>query len=150
MDPDLTDLDDVRDYLRIVEILDSIPRRNRTPIGKKIFEKAELAAEEGRPRYLVSGALGAKARVLFLFHPGDRDERRELLHFLTTLLHARFVHLAADADSCVTLGVATEPYPTSGRSHDYQLAEGDLWEESPEFKRQTAESYALHFPSDPV
>lgn len=150
MDPDLTDITKIHDYLRIVEVLDSIPRRSRTPIGRKVFEKVRLAGEQGRPRYFVTETLDGKGRLLFIAHPGDRKERREFLHLLTTVFHAKFLTVAPCPDEAVTLGVATEPYPSEGRSHDYFLCQGELWDVDEDFARQRDEMYEQYFPSDPA
>jgi hypothetical protein len=133
MDPDLTDIDRVHDYLKVAEVLDSIPRRNRTPIGKRFLEKAESARSENRPRYFVVKAVNGNGRILFMSHPGTRSERREFLKFLTTLLHAKFLTVSDDPDTALTLGVGTEPYPNAGRSHDYCLCIGHLWHEDADF-----------------
>lgn len=50
----------------------------------------------------------------------------------------------------VTLGVATEPYPAGGRSHDYVLCEGEVWEAQADFVNRLDDLYAQHFPSDHV
>jgi hypothetical protein len=150
MDPDLTDITKIHDYLRVVEVLDSIPRRTRTPVGRMVFEKAELAQQEDRPRYFVTSVLDGSGRLLFIAHPGEREERREFLQFLTTLLHAKYLTVVPDPDKAVTLGVATEPYPSAGRSHDYMLCEGRLWDENEEFSRNRDELYGEYFTADPA
>ncbi len=150
MDPELTDISRIHDYLRVVEVLDSIPRRTRTPVGRLVFEKARLAREQERPRYFVTSGLEGKGRILFIAHPGDREDRREFLHVLTTLFHAKYLTIAADPAQAVTLGVATEPYPAAGRSHDYLLCQGEVWEENQEFNRQREELYPQYFPSEPA
>lgn len=150
MDPDLTELPKIHDYLRVVEVLDSIPRRTRTPIGRLVFEKARLAGDQDRPRHFVTSALEGNGRVLFIAHPGERQDRREFLHLLTTLFHAKYLTVAAEPVQAVTLGVATEPFPSAGRSHDYLLCEGELWDENDRFIRQRDELYPQYFPPDPA
>jgi hypothetical protein len=137
------------DYLWVVEVLDSIPRRTRTPVGRLVLDKARLAGEQDRPRYFVMAAMDGAARILFISYPGDRQERREFLHLLTTLVHAKYLTVAPDPVQAVTLGVATEPYPSAGRSHDYLLFEGEVWDENEEFVRQRDELYSTYFPSNP-
>lgn len=150
MDPDLTDVTRIHDYLRVVEVLDSIPRRTRTPVGRLVFDKARLAGEQDRPRYFVTLAMDGVGRILFISHPGDRQKRRDFLHMLTTLFHAKYLTVAPDPVEAVTLGVATEPYPSAGRSHDYLLCQGEVWEQNEDFVRQRDELYATYFPSDPA
>lgn len=149
MDPSLTELSNIHDYLRILEILDSIPRRDRAVVGKMVIEKAELAGKQGRPRYFVTRALDDRARVLIIAHPGPRDDRREFLHLLTTVFHAKYLEVAPAPTDAITLGVATEPTPTAGRSHDYMLAEGEVWDVDEGFISARDATYADYFPTEP-
>lgn len=149
MDPNLTDITRILEYLQVIEVLDSIPRRTRTPVGRLVLDKARLAGEQDQPRYFVTSAMDGVARILFISHPGDRQQRRDFLSQLTTLFHAKYLTDAADPNEAVTLGVATEPYPSAGRTHDYLLYKGEIWEENEDDVRRRDELYATYFPSGP-
>ncbi len=124
MAPEFSDTQDPHDYLMMAEILDSIPRRWRGRLGRQILEKATEAREQDQ---MTSFRAQIRGRwwLLFIAHPGTRSERRESLQLLTGVLAFRQADLHPDDfEERLVLGVATEPYPNDGRSHDYFLANG--------------------------
>jgi hypothetical protein len=87
---------------------------------------------------------------LFISHPGNRDERREYLHLLTTVFHEKYESVAPEPESVVTLGLATEPSPAEGRSTDYLLCQGVVWDPNAQFVEDRAELYEKYFPASPL
>lgn len=120
-DPLYTNFETPSDYLEVIEFLDRIPLLPRVEFGKGVIKKCQ---EVG-----TTGEWGAKLTILpegvivFLSDPSDREERVKRLQGLTVARHSQLVEATGIAD-LITLGIATEPIPTTGRSHDYLLARG--------------------------
>lgn len=115
-DPEWSSSLDAHSYLAVAEALERIPRLTRIPLGKRVMEKSHLAHEEGRPRYFVAHLPGGQ--LFFLAHPGDRKARQSSLQQFVVAVHTRRLGEGAPS-GFFTLGVATEPYPNEGRSHDF-------------------------------
>jgi hypothetical protein len=120
-DPDWSSRLDPHSYLVVAETLERILRLERVALGKRIMEKCRLAYEEGRARYFISAL--RNGQLLFMSHPGDRKERQSTLQQIVVAAHTRQMETGT-AQSFFTLGVATEPYPNEGRSHDFMYLSG--------------------------
>jgi hypothetical protein len=120
-DPDWSSSLDPHSYLLVAEVLERIRRLERVALGKRIMEKCRLAYEEGRARYFISAL--RDGQLFFISHPGDRKERQSILQQFVVAAHTSQVE-SGTAEGFFTLGVATEPYPNEGRSHDFTFLSG--------------------------
>lgn len=120
-DPEYTTATDPHDHLRIAAFLDAIPRLDRVIAGKRIMEKSRLAYEQNRERYMVLDT--PTGPLLFISDPADRRDRVQHLQQLALAFHTRLLDDGADPNMA-TVGVATEPYPNDGRSHDFIYMQG--------------------------
>jgi hypothetical protein len=97
-----------------------------------VIEKCRKAGLTGKPHSsllrTVSGPL------VFVAHPGPREKR---VQWLQAHVLARHTQLSeALGREVTTLGVATEPVPVAGRSHDFFLLRGNVRIEPVEKKRR--------------
>ncbi|MPZ68307.1 MAG: hypothetical protein GEU71_02130 [Actinobacteria bacterium] len=114
---------EAHEYLHIIEFLDRIPPMHRVEFGKRVIAKCQ---EAGRTNKAQSSLLRTvSGPLVFVAHPGPREKR---VHWLRNLVLARHTQLqdALSGQQVTTLGVATDPVPTAGRSHDYVLLRGQL------------------------
>lgn len=132
LDPARSSSSEVRDHLRILELLDAIPRLTRTFVGQTVVEKATLAGEEDRPRYFLFEVPDTDAQILFLAHPGPREDREVMILQMSAAIHSFRADRSETPDQLETLGVATEPYPSEGRSHSFAYFRGSLSITEPE------------------
>ena len=125
-DPLYTSLENVDDYLHLIEFLDRIPPFVRVGIGERIMQKCVAVGENGGydamlafPHNDIPGLL------VFIADDSAREERARRLQGLTVARHTQ-LRDALGLDSLLTLGVATEPAPAPGRSHDYVFIRGGV------------------------
>lgn len=122
-DPDWTVLDDPLDYLHLTAFLDKIPLAHRVRIGQNALDRCERAGRDGG--YNV-GLVGLPHGLLvYMASAEDREVRSMRLRSLTLARHTQALDAGAP-QQLVTVGVATEPLPSTGRSHDMVLIEGPL------------------------
>jgi len=115
------------DYMNMMQILDDIPPLERVDLGMDVLERTQKA---GTTRVPVAGLWfpleGRQHKlVVFLAYPGSRDARIEEIQLRTAARHRQLLETSGAVD-LVTLGIATEPYPNEGRSHDYVLIRGPM------------------------
>ena len=106
-DPLYTSVENVDDYLHLIEFLDRIPPFVRVGIGERIMQKCAAVGEKGGydamlafPHNDIPGLL------VFIADDSAREERARRLHGLTVSRHTQ-LRDALGVDSLVTLGVAT-------------------------------------------
>jgi hypothetical protein len=110
------------DYLHIIEFLDRIPPFTRVELGKGVIRKCESVGEIGGYNALITYV--DPGLLVVLADSSDRARRTKLIQGLTMARHTQLVE-ATGLSSLTTLGVATEPSPSSGRSHDFVLIRGE-------------------------
>jgi hypothetical protein len=114
-------LREAHDYLHIIEFLDRIPPMHRVEFGKGVIAKRQEAGRTNKAQAsllkTVSGPL------VFVAHPGPREKRVQWLQAHVLARHTQLQE-ALGGQEITTLGVATDPVPTAGRSHDYFLSRG--------------------------
>lgn len=115
------------EYMGLVRLLDEIPLLERVEMGRECLDRCKRAAStKSRVSYLswpTRGRLGLQ--ILFVADSANREERRGVLAVQAMTRHAEML-AATDNASLTTLGIATEPYPASGGSHDFALLSGDI------------------------
>jgi hypothetical protein len=114
-------LREAHDYLRMIEFLDRIPPMHRVELGKKVIEKCHSAGKTGQAQSALVRTVSGP--LVFVSHQGPRDKRVQWLQAHVMARHTQLQE-ALDGFVITTLGVATEPVPTAGRSHDYFLLQG--------------------------
>lgn len=120
-DREFSTLEEAHDYLHIVEFLDRVPPMHRVEFGKAVIKKCEVAGKTNTPQSsLLRTALGP---LVFIAHPGPRQARVQALQNHVIARHTQ-LREALGGQAFTTLGIATEPMPTAGRSHDYVLLHG--------------------------
>jgi hypothetical protein len=110
------------DHLDLAEVLERLHPDTKIELGKRMLEKCRLAFEQNRRRYfgMEDGEDGA---IVFLSDPASREERRDFLKFLVFAIHTQMMERGYN-DRKRTIGFATEPHPSAGRSHDLMLVRG--------------------------
>jgi hypothetical protein len=121
------------DYLDVAEVLERLHPDTKIELGKRMLEKSRLAFEQNRKRYFAMED-GEEGVIVFLSDPAPREERREFLKFLVFAIHTQMVERDYN-DRKRTVGFATEPYPSAGRSHDLVLVRGGF-DLDPEARRK--------------
>jgi hypothetical protein len=125
-DPLYTSVENVEDYLQLIEFLDRIPPFTRVGLGERFLQKCVTVGESGG--YDATLAIphnDMHGLFLFLADCSPRKQRVDRLQGLTIARHTQ-LRDATDFADLVTLGVATEGTPTPGRSHDYVLIRGEF------------------------
>ena len=117
-DPLYSNFSGPADYLDVIEFLDRIPPLDRVGMGKGVIRKCESVGREGGFDALLS--IRAPGLVVFLADSSDRSQRIRLLQGLTAARHSQLIE-ATGITKLTTLGIATEPSPSPGRSHDFFL-----------------------------
>jgi len=120
MDPLYTSIETTSDYLYIIEFLDRISPFPRVEFGKGVVKKCQQVGATGEWGAMLS--ILPEGVIVFLSDPADREQRIKLLRSLTAARHSQFME-ATGISGLVTLGIATEPIPTTGRSHDFCLVQ---------------------------
>ena len=115
------------EYVGLVRLLDEIPLLERVEMGRECLDRCKRAAStKSRVSYLswpTRGRLGLQ--ILFVADSASREERKGVLAVQAMTRHAELL-AATDNASLTTLGIATEPFPASGGSHDFALLAGDI------------------------
>jgi hypothetical protein len=106
---------------------------HRVEFGKEVIKKCEIAGKQNAAQSsllrTVSGPL------VFVAHPGPRERRVKWLQDHVIARHTQ-LREALEGLEFTTLGIATEPVPTAGRSHDYFLLRGGFRIEDDERKER--------------
>lgn len=123
-DPQFGVMESPYDYLEIAELLERLHPETKIELGQRILEKCRLAYEGDRRRYFAMDD-GDDNTIVFISDPAPRDERRDFLKFFTLAMHTVMQERGAGPESR-TVGVATEPYPSAGRSHDLMIIRADI------------------------
>jgi len=123
-DPQFGVVDSPYHYLDIAEALERLHPDSKIELGMRILEKCRLAYEENRPRYIAFED-GDGGMIVFVSDPASREERRRLLQGLSFAVHTSTIEEGVNT-AHRTVGFATEPYPSSGRSHDFVLMRGEF------------------------
>jgi hypothetical protein len=125
-DPLYTSVEHVDDYLHLIEFLDRIPPFVRVGLGERILQKCLAVGEQGGyDAMLAVPHNDIPGLFVFIADDSPREERASRLKGLAIARHTQFRDAMGD-DSLVTLGVATEPTPVPGRSHDYVFIRGGV------------------------
>lgn len=128
-DPSLSEAAAPEDYMRITEFLDRIPLLQRVNIGRNVLARCSRAGSTG------SADIGLFAvphgLVVFAADGADRSSRSQFIRSLAAARHSQALDAGAPP-GLATLGVATEPYPSDGRSHDFMFIRGAI-RSDPEF-----------------
>jgi hypothetical protein len=122
-DPEFSDTASPTDYMHIVEFLDRIPMLLRIQVGKSILHVCEQVGKTGGYKSRLMGL--PHGLMVFISHSGPRQARTEFLRSVSFARHSQALDAGA-RKSLVTLGVATEPLPTPGRSHDFMIISGGI------------------------
>lgn len=120
-DPDWTTLDDPLDYLHLTEFLDKIPLAHRVGIGQNALDRCEAVGRNGGYNVGIFGL--PHGLLVYMASAQDRADRAGLLRQLTVERHTQALEAGAPPD-LITVGIATEPIPSNGRSHDMILVQG--------------------------
>lgn len=136
-DPTLSETVSPEQYIRITEFLDRIPLLQRVSIGENVLERCTRAGRTGAP---VVGLFAIPhGLMVFAADDADRSSRSRSIRSLAAARHSQALDAGAPP-SLMTLGVATEPYPTNGRSHDFVLIRGAI-RSDPDFATQRDELF---------
>lgn len=136
-------------YIGLVRLLDQIPLLERVEMGRDMIERcARAGRENSRVTWLTwptRGRLGLQ--IVFAADGADRATR---IMDLTCQVHTRHAELQREAGflDLVTLGVATEPYPLSGGSHDFVVFAGDAGLSAAEIADRETRYSPPTFPSE--
>jgi hypothetical protein len=137
-DPLYTSVENVDDYLHLAEFLDRIPPFIRVGLGERILQKCVSVGESGGyDAMLAIPHDDTPGLFVFLADSSLREVRADRLQGLTMARHTQLQEATGIPD-LVTLGVATEGSPPSGRSHDYVFIQGGLRFEDHERRSQGA------------
>jgi hypothetical protein len=136
-DPEFSSTSSPTDYMRIVEFLDRIPMLLRVDVGKAVLDLCQQVGEGGGYKARLFGL--PHGLMVALAHSGPRQDRSALLQSLTVARHSQALDSGAPA-SLLTVGVATEPIPSMGRSHDFFLVSGGI-RSDPEFRAHRDELF---------
>lgn len=114
-------------YMSLVRLLDQIPLLERVEMGHDCLTRCKRAASR-RSRvsllsYPTKGRLGLQ--ILFVADSANREERSGRLAIQAMTRHTE-LFAATKCATLTTLGIATEPYPSSGGSHDFTVLAGDI------------------------
>jgi len=123
VDPLYTNVTSATDYLHIVEFLDRIPPLVRVRVGMAVLKKCESVGQSGGFDAMIS--LPGPGLLVVLADDSDRDERAKRIQSLAMARHTQLAE-ATDIAGLTTLGIATEPAPSPGRSHDFVLIRADF------------------------
>jgi hypothetical protein len=124
--PLYTSVENVDDYLHLIEFLDRIPPFVRVGLGERIIQKCVAVGKQGGYDALLAFPHNdIPGLLVFIADDSPREERTSRLQGLTITRHTQ-LRDALGVDSLVTLGVATEPVPAPGRSHDYVFIRGGV------------------------
>ncbi len=118
LDPDYSALNTPSDYLGVIEFLDRIALLPRIEFGKGVLKKCREAGDSGELTRMIS--VLPQGVIVFVADPAERSSRSRYLQSLTAARHSQIVEATGITD-LTTLGIATEPIPTPGRSHDFVL-----------------------------
>lgn len=120
-DPLYTNVTIPSEYLRIIEFLDRIPPFVRVEVGKGMMRKCKAVGQHGG--YDAMLAVVEPGLLVMLADDSDREQRSRLIQGLTLARHTQVVE-ATGRQELVTLGIATEPSPSPGRSQDFVYMQG--------------------------
>lgn len=113
------------DRIEVVRVLDAIPVLERVEMGRDFVNRCHRAADANQRivglAWPTMGKLGMQ--IVFM---ADGAERKERIFFLYRLAQPRHSQLlkASGCANLTTLGIATEPWPMSGGSHDFVYIPG--------------------------
>lgn len=125
-DPLYTSVENVDDYLHLIEFLDRIPPFVRVGLGERILRKCVAVGKDGGFDALLAVPHDDMPGLfVFIADSAPREERAQRLQGLTMARHTQFRE-ATGVEDLATLGVATEGAPSPGRSHDYVFIHGGL------------------------
>ncbi|MDP9442277.1 MAG: hypothetical protein M3P34_08900 [Actinomycetota bacterium] len=120
-------------YMKIVEFLDRIPLLSRVSIGKAVVERCERVGREGGR--ITTYMAVPHGLLVVVIDDQDRPSRAEWLRGVVFARHSQLLDAGAPS-SVVTLGVGTQPLPSSGgRSHDFVLLNGGI-RSDPQFRQE--------------
>ena len=120
-DPLYTNVTSPADYLHIIEFLDRIPPFVRVRLGQGVMRKCEAVGRNGG--YDAMLAVVEPGLMVMLADDSDREQRTRRIQGLTLARHTQLVEATGNQE-LVTLGIATEPSPSPGRSHDFVYMRG--------------------------
>jgi hypothetical protein len=123
-DPQFGDVQSPYHYLDLAEALERLHPDTKIALGQRMLEKCRLAYEQNRRRYFAIDD-GNDGAIVFLSDPAARSERRKFLQGFVLAVHTSLIERGLNSAKR-TVGIATEPYPSAGRSHDLLLARGDF------------------------
>jgi hypothetical protein len=147
-DPQFGVLDSPYHYLDIAEVLERLHPDSKIELGKRILEKCRLAGEQNRPRY-IGFEDGEGGMIVFVSDPAPREERRHFLQGFVFAVHTSTIEEGVNT-AHRTVGFATEPYPSSGRSHDLMLVRGTFALDADQRRERDALLADLVAPPRPV
>lgn len=124
--PLYTSVENVDDYLHLIEFLDRIPPFVRVGLGERILKKCVAVGEDGGFHALLAVPHDDMPGLfVFIADSVPREERSMRLQSLTMVRHSQ-LREATGVEDLATLGVATEGTPSPGRSHDFVFIRGGL------------------------
>jgi hypothetical protein len=138
------------DYLELVRLLDQIPVLERVQMGSDFIERTKRAAGGSRVSAIgwpTHGKLGMQ--IVFVADSASREDRAAALQVQAHTRHAELFALTG-SESLVTLGIATEPWPLAGGSHDFVVLRGDPGLSAAEIADRETVYAAPEFPAEVI
>jgi hypothetical protein len=140
---------DPREYLRIVEILDSVPTLARVNLGRHIRLRMTESIEQQQRKSFTSVDRDSSDRIVFHFdysdaQQGAADERGFVAEVVAyaTLRHTHGIEAGARPES-TTLAIGIRNYGDRSRRHAHVLLWGDVAPLTPDLRASMEATYGI-------